>query len=81
MTARVVQVLAVFDRHAGADLSTAYAVLVPQRRARTGAAGGKEPCDDERGDLRPGLLGPAEEGRDDRLADRRAARPRRKAAS
>ena len=30
----------------------------------------------QRGDLRPGVLGPAEEGRDDRLADRGAARPR-----
>src|SRR4029453_14950093 len=48
----------VFDRHAQADLSAAYAILVPQRRARVPAAhpaaharGG--PSDDQRGDLRP----------------------------
>ena len=31
----------VFDRHAATDLSVAYGILVPQRRARTGAPGRK----------------------------------------
>jgi hypothetical protein len=59
----------VFGRHAAADLSAAYAILVPERRARVVRAGQEESsCHDQRGDLRPGFLSPAEEGRDDRLA-------------
>ena len=72
----------VFDRHAAAELSVAYAhsgatAAGPHRRA--GQEGG--PPHDQRGDLRPGVLGPAEEGRDDRLADRGAARARRAAGA
>ena len=59
------------------------AYLVPDERpARPSCGAGQEgrpPRDQpdcQRGDLRPGLLGPAEEGRDDRLADRGAARAR-----
>ncbi|MFE7246261.1 hypothetical protein, partial [Streptomyces sp. NPDC057580] len=66
------EVEAVFDRHAAADLSAAYAALVPQRRSRIRdrleQAGVSD--DHQCGDLRPGVLGPAEEGPDDRLADR-----------
>ena len=32
----------VFDRHAATDLSVAYAIFVPQRRARTGRLARKE---------------------------------------
>src|SRR5258708_149289 len=64
----------VFGRHAAADLSAAYAILVPERRARVWRAGQEEgPRHDERGDLCPGLLGPAEAGPDDCLPDRGAA--------
>ncbi|MER5918042.1 hypothetical protein ABT124_49300, partial [Streptomyces sp. NPDC001982] len=49
----------VFDRLAAAGLSAAYAILVPQRRARLRAGQEGAPHHDERGDLRPGLLGPA----------------------
>ena len=74
---RVVETVFVFDRHAATDLSVAYGILVPERRARrsAGRPGRKDrPPHDQRGDLRPGVLGPAEEGRDDRVADRGAAR-------
>src|SRR6266511_1800787 len=67
----------VFERHAATDVSVAYAILVPQRRARMRAGQEGRPQHDQRGDLRPGVLGPAEEGRDDRLADGGAARARR----
>src|SRR6266700_3565449 len=77
---RVVGTEFVFDRHAATDLSVAYAILVPQRRARIVRAGQEgRPPRDERGDLRPGLQRPAEEGPDDRVADGGAARPRRAA--
>jgi hypothetical protein len=82
MNGRALELEGVFDRHAQADLQAAYAILVPQRRARVRAAqaeGG--PPDDQRGDLRPGVVGPAEEGPDDRVADGGAARARRAAAS
>src|SRR5512133_712748 len=83
---RMVETRFVFDRHAATDLSVAYAILVPQRRARVLRAGqeGRPQHDqqhDQRGDLRPGVVGPAEEGRDDRVADRGAARARRTAGA
>ena len=78
VSGRLVGTECVFDRHGAADLSAAYAILVPQRRARIGRAGQEgRPQHDQRGDLRPGLQRPAEEGRDDRVADRGAARARR----
>ena len=81
MTARRVESEFVFDRHAAADLSVAYAILVPQRQARTRQARkhleGSSDTHDECGDLRPGLFGPAETGPDDRVADRGAAGVRR----
>ena len=61
----------VFDRHAATDLSVAYAILVPQRRARTGRPGQEGHADDERGAVCTGLQRPAEEGPDHRVADRR----------
>ena len=39
MSGREVETQFVFDRHAATDLSVAYGILVPQRRARTGRAG------------------------------------------
>ncbi|MFC5105440.1 hypothetical protein [Kibdelosporangium philippinense] len=81
MNARVVETEFVFDRHAATDVSVAYAILVPPRRARMERTGQKGPQHDQRGDLRPGLLGPAEERRDDRVADRGAARTRRRAGA
>ena len=78
MSGRLVEAEFVFDRHAATDLSVAYAILVPARQARIERAGQEgRPRHDQRGDLRPGVLGPAEEGPDDRLADRGAARARR----
>ena len=75
---RAVEAEFVFGRHAATELSVAYAILVPQRQARIVRAGQEgRPPRDERGDLRPGLQRPAEEGRDDRVADRGAARARR----
>jgi site-specific DNA recombinase len=65
----------VFDRHAATDLSVAYAILVPQRRARIRAGQEGRPPRDERGDLRPGIERPAEERRDDRVADSGIAGP------
>ena len=41
MNGRQVEAEYVFDRHAAADLSVAYAILVPQRRARTGGPAGR----------------------------------------
>jgi len=82
MNGRAVELEGVFDRYAEADLSAAYAILVPQRRARVPTKPGEGgPPDGQRGNLRPGVVGPAEEGPDDRLADGRAARPRRATAS
>jgi hypothetical protein len=82
VTGRAVELEWVFARHAGADVSAAYAVLVAPRRARTRAAqveGGRS--GDQCGDLRAGVLGAAEEGPDDRLADREPARARRRPAA
>ena len=78
VSVRPVEAEFVFGRHAATELSVAYAILVPQRRARIVRAGQEgRPPHDERGDLRPGVQCPAEEGRDDRVADRGAARARR----
>src|ERR1019366_4677637 len=76
---RMVEGEYVFGRHAATDLSVAYAILVPPRRARFRVGQEGRPPRDERGDLRPGLQRPAEEGPDDRVADRGAARPRQAA--
>ena len=38
MRGREVEAVFVFDRHAATDLSVAFAILVPQRRARLGRA-------------------------------------------
>jgi hypothetical protein len=79
---RVVETEFVFDRHAATDVSVAYTILVPQRRARIERAGQEgRPRYDQRGDLRPGVLGPAEERRDDSLADSGVARARRAAGA
>src|SRR6266487_1025258 len=78
MSQRRVECEFVFDRHAAAEVSAAYAVLVPQRRARIRAAQEGVPHDDS-GDLRPGVLGQAEEERDHRVADRGVALARRRA--
>ena len=67
----------VFSRHAAAEMSVAYGILVPQRRARTAAPAAEGGDRDGSGDLRAGLQRPAGEGRDDRLPARRAARARR----
>src|SRR5271169_5171067 len=74
---RAVETESVFGRHAATELSVAYAILVPQRRARIRAGQEGRPPRDQRGDLRPGLQCPAEEGPDDRVADRGIARARR----
>jgi len=62
---RVVERVFVFDRHTATDLSVAYAILVPERRARRRAGQKGRPPHDQRGDLRPGVVGPAAAGRDD----------------
>ena len=67
----------VFSRHAAAEMSVAYGILVPQRRART-AAGAPEGGDrDGSGDLRAGLQRPPGEGRNDRLPAGGPSRARR----
>ena len=86
MNDRVVETQFVFDRHAATDVSVAYAILVPPRRARLVRAGQEgQPEHDQQqdgcGDLRPGVVGPAEEGRDDRVADRGTACARRAAGA
>jgi hypothetical protein len=79
---RVVETEFVFDRYADTDLSVAYAILVPQRRARTGQRGQEGGAhDDQRGDLRPGVFSPAEERRDDRIPDGGVARARQAAGA
>jgi hypothetical protein len=82
MNGRAVDLEGVFDRYAQAELSAAYAILVPQRRVRVPTKPGEGgPPDGQRGDRRPGVVGPAENRSDDRLADGRAARARRATAS
>jgi len=68
---RVVASEFVFDRHGAAELSVAYRILVPERRRRRGVATEEvSPRNEQRSDLRPGVLGPAEGAADDRFADR-----------
>ena len=79
-TRRAVECEFVFDRLAAAELSDAYRILVSERRARTEQSrAGWSVRDDQCGDLRPGVFGPAEGGADDRQPDRGAARARRAA--
>src|SRR2546421_10658379 len=53
----VVETEFVFDRHAATDLSVAYAILVPQRRAPTMRAGpGRRGAHEQRGEGVPGGL-------------------------
>jgi hypothetical protein len=48
---RVVETEFVFDRHAATDVSVAYSILVPQRRARIARAGQEgRPQHDQRDD-------------------------------
>ena len=72
-----VDMVPVFSRHAAAEMSVAYGILVPQRRARTAAGAPEGGSGDGDGDLCAGLQRPAGEGRDDRLPAVRAARARR----
>ena len=79
---RVVETEFVFDRLQAAELSVAYRILVPERPSRSVRAGQEASrADEQRSDLCPGLLGPAEGAGDDRVADRGAARARRAAGS
>src|SRR5665811_1976360 len=74
----VVETEFVFDRLQAAELSAAYYILVPERPARSVRAGQEASrTDEQRSDLCPGLLGPAEGAGDDRVPDRGAARARR----
>ena len=52
----------VFSRHGAAEMSVAYGILVPQRRARTAAGAPGGGSGDGDGDLRAGLQRPAGEG-------------------
>jgi hypothetical protein len=72
----------VFDRHAAAELSVAYRILVPERRLRLGAVVEEvspqgEQCDD----LCPGVIGSTKGTGDDRLPAGGTARPRRTAGA
>ncbi|CAI7980718.1 hypothetical protein FRAHR75_890029 [Frankia sp. Hr75.2] len=62
-----------FDRYAVRDLSIAYGVLVPPRRLKIQTDQQTGDVHGERGGLCPGVVGPTEEERDDRLADGGAA--------
>ncbi len=73
MDKRAIALEYVFDRNAVRDLSIAYGVLVPQRRLRIQNEQQGGQAHDQRGDLCPGVVGPAEEERDDRVADGGAA--------
>jgi hypothetical protein len=78
----VVEAEFVFDRHAATDLSVAYTILVPQRRARVERAAQEGRVrHDQRGDLCASVLSTAEERRDDRIANRGTARARRAAGA
>ena len=66
---------AVFDRLGPALLAQAYQLLVPERRGPRSSSSrqpGKDPCDADRRDLRPGLLRPAKRAADHPKPDRRA---------
>lgn len=72
----------VFDPLQAAELSAAYRILVPERPSRSVRAGQEaSAADEQRSDLRPGLLGPAEGAGDDRVPDRGAAHARRTAGT
>jgi hypothetical protein len=50
VSTRTVEAQFVFDRHGAAELSVAYRILVPERRARIGAAAEEvSPADEQRG--------------------------------
>ena len=66
MNERAIALEYVFDRHAVRDLSIAYGVLVPSRRLRIQTDQQEGDAHGERGDLCEGVVGPAEEERDDR---------------
>lgn len=64
MTERPVELQAVFDRLGPVLLAQAHQLLVPERRGPRSSSSrqpGKDPCDADRRDLRPGLLRPAKE--------------------
>ena len=72
MNDRVVSTEYVFDRHAATDLSVAYTILVPQRRARVqqdAKEGG--PRNDKRGNLCP--VSSARQKKDETIASQTAA--------
>jgi hypothetical protein len=61
VSARVVDTEFVFDRLQAAELSAAYRILVPERPSRSVRAGPEvRSADEQRSDLCPGVLGPAE---------------------
>jgi hypothetical protein len=79
---RVVETEFVFDRLQAAELSAAYRILVPERPSRSVRAGQEASrVDEQRSDLCPGLLGPAEGAGDDPIPDRSVACARRTAGS
>ena len=79
---RVVETEFVFDRLQAAELSAAYRILVPERPSRSVRAGQEASrADEQRSDLCPGLLGPAEGAGDDPIPDRGVACARRTAGS
>ena len=61
----------VFSRHAAAEMSVAYGILVPQRRARTAAAAPEGGDGDGGGDLRPGSS--ARQAKDETIGSQLAA--------
>jgi len=64
VTERPVELQAVFDRLGPVLLAQAHQLLVPERRGPRSSSSrqpGKDPCDADRRDLRPGLLRPAKE--------------------
>ena len=70
MAERDVIVEFVFDRIGPRAVANAYRILVPERRGRR-----ERRSDDEHSsDLRPGVVGSAEGGPDDRFADGGTAR-------
>ena len=82
MSERVVETEFVFDRLQAAELSAAYRILVPERPSRSVRAGQEASrADEQRSDLCPGLLGPAEGAGDDPIPDRGASYARRTAGS
>ena len=71
MSERVVETEFVFDRLQAAELSAAYRILVPERPSRSVRAGQEASrADEQRSNLCPGLLGPAEGAGDDPIPDR-----------